>query len=142
VYSSANPQGLRGMDLLDWVNTNPQNPLNLLFRTCVFKCQSSSSQKMDLLGWLKTNLLTFSSRQVYSSSNPLVPRDWICWSEWILSPNLLFRTCVFKCQSSNSQRMDLLECVDTNLLTSLQDMCIQVPILKFPENGFAGVGGY
>ncbi len=27
-------------------------------------------------------------------------------------------------------------------LPSLQDMCIQVPILKFPENEFAGVGEY
>jgi hypothetical protein len=36
----------------------------------------------------------------------------------------------------------LLEWVKTNLLTSVQDMCIQVSILKFLENGFAEVDEY
>ncbi len=60
-------------------------PANLLFSTCVFKYQSSSSQITDLLEWVNINLLTYCPGNLYSSANPKVPREWICWGGWMLN---------------------------------------------------------
>ncbi len=62
----------QGMDVLEWMNTNP---LKLLFRTCVFKCQSSSSKRMEVLKQVNTDLLPYCSGHVCSSANPQEPEN-------------------------------------------------------------------